>query len=197
MTLEDLIEELVGEIVDEFDVEEPPIERLASGEIRVSGRMVVSDVNDLLDANLPSGAWDTVGGLVFDLPGPRARSRARRSRPMGVKLHRRAGQEPPDRAGPDRAGAATTDGQRALVTYRSGFAAVLGRPNVGKSTLVNRIVGTKVTITSPRPNTTRAQVRGVLNRPDSQAVFVDTPGLHPPPHRSGGTAQRHGHVLAR
>jgi len=51
---------------------------------------------------------------------------------------------------------------------------------VGKSTLVNRIVGTKVTITSPRPNTTRAQVRGVLNRPDSQAVFVDTPGLHRP-----------------
>ena len=56
----------------------------------------------------------------------------------------------------------------------------LGRPNVGKSTLVNHIVGTKVTITSPRPNTTRAQVRGVLNRPDSQAVFVDTPGLHRP-----------------
>ncbi|HEY1466931.1 MAG TPA: GTPase Era [Acidimicrobiales bacterium] len=66
------------------------------------------------------------------------------------------------------------------MTYRSGFAAVVGRPNVGKSTLVNRIVGTKVTITSPRPNTTRAQVRGVLNRPDSQAVFVDTPGLHRP-----------------
>jgi GTP-binding protein Era len=66
------------------------------------------------------------------------------------------------------------------VTYRSGFAAVVGRPNVGKSTLVNKIVGTKVTITSPRPNTTRAQVRGVLNRPDSQAVFVDTPGLHRP-----------------
>jgi CBS domain containing-hemolysin-like protein len=69
VTLEDLIEELVGEIVDEFDVEEPPVERLASGEIRVSGRMVVSEVNDLLDANLPSGAWDTVGGLVFDLLG--------------------------------------------------------------------------------------------------------------------------------
>lgn len=64
--------------------------------------------------------------------------------------------------------------------FRSGFAAVVGRPNVGKSTLVNRIVGTKVTIMSPRPNTTRSQVRGVLNRPGAQVVFVDTPGLHKP-----------------
>ncbi len=63
---------------------------------------------------------------------------------------------------------------------RSGFVAVVGRPNVGKSTLVNRIVGTKVTITSPRPNTTRRQVRGVLDRSDVQLVFVDTPGLHRP-----------------
>ena len=64
--------------------------------------------------------------------------------------------------------------------FRSGFVAVVGRPNVGKSTLVNAMVGTKVTIVSPRPNTTRAQVRGVLNRPDAQVVFVDTPGLHKP-----------------
>jgi GTPase len=64
--------------------------------------------------------------------------------------------------------------------FRSGFAAVVGRPNVGKSTLVNRMVGSKVTITSPRPNTTRSQVRGVLNRADAQVVFVDTPGLHKP-----------------
>jgi len=64
--------------------------------------------------------------------------------------------------------------------FRSGFAAVVGRPNVGKSTLVNAMVGTKVTIVSPRPNTTRSQVRGVLNRPNAQVVFVDTPGLHKP-----------------
>ena len=67
-----------------------------------------------------------------------------------------------------------------MTVFRSGFVAVVGRPNVGKSTLVNAIVGTKVTITSPRPNTTRSQVRGVLNRPDAQVVFVDTPGLHKP-----------------
>lgn len=69
VALEDLIEELVGEIVDEFDVEEPPVERLPSGEVRVSARMVVTEVNDLFDAELPSGAWDTVGGLMFDLLG--------------------------------------------------------------------------------------------------------------------------------
>jgi GTP-binding protein Era len=66
------------------------------------------------------------------------------------------------------------------MTFRSGFAAVVGRPNVGKSTLVNRMVGTKVTITSARPNTTRFQVRGVVDRPDAQLVLVDTPGVHRP-----------------
>jgi GTPase len=67
-----------------------------------------------------------------------------------------------------------------VTAFRSGFVAVVGRPNVGKSTLVNAMVGAKVSITSPRPNTTRSQVRGVLNRPDAQVVFVDTPGLHKP-----------------
>ena len=67
-----------------------------------------------------------------------------------------------------------------MTGFRSGFVAVVGRPNVGKSTLVNAMVGTKVSIVSPRPNTTRSQVRGVLNRPDCQVVFVDTPGLHKP-----------------
>ena len=67
-----------------------------------------------------------------------------------------------------------------MTVFRSGFVAVVGRPNVGKSTLVNTMVGTKVTITSPRPNTTRSQVRGVLNRADAQVVFVDTPGLQRP-----------------
>ena len=63
---------------------------------------------------------------------------------------------------------------------RSGFVTLVGRPNVGKSTLVNRIVGTKVSIVSDKPQTTRTQVRGVLNRPDAQAVIVDTPGVHRP-----------------
>jgi GTP-binding protein Era len=65
---------------------------------------------------------------------------------------------------------------------KSGFATLVGRPNVGKSTLLNRILGTKVTIVSDKPQTTRTQVRGVLTRsdPDLQIVFVDTPGIHKP-----------------
>jgi GTP-binding protein Era len=65
-------------------------------------------------------------------------------------------------------------------SYRSGFVSIVGRPNVGKSTLVNRMVGTKVSITSANPNTTRRPVRGVLHRPGVQVVFVDTPGVHRP-----------------
>jgi GTP-binding protein Era len=63
---------------------------------------------------------------------------------------------------------------------KSGFVTFVGRPNVGKSTLLNRILGTKVSIVSDKVQTTRNQVRGVLNRPDAQVVFVDTPGIHKP-----------------
>ena len=71
--------------------------------------------------------------------------------------------------------AASTDGK-----YRSGFASFVGRPNAGKSTLTNALVGTKVAITSSRPQTTRTVVRGIVHRPDAQLVLVDTPGLHRP-----------------
>ena len=64
--------------------------------------------------------------------------------------------------------------------FRSGFCTLVGRPNVGKSTLLNSILGTKVTIVSDKPQTTRTEVRGVSHRPSSQIVFVDTPGIHKP-----------------
>lgn len=64
--------------------------------------------------------------------------------------------------------------------HRSGFACFVGRPNAGKSTLTNALVGTKVAITSTRPQTTRHTVRGIVHRPDAQLVLVDTPGLHKP-----------------
>jgi len=69
VTLEDLLEELVGEIEDEYDIEQTPIETLADGAVRVNARMSIDEVNELLGADLPEGDWDTVGGLIYSLLG--------------------------------------------------------------------------------------------------------------------------------
>jgi len=69
--------------------------------------------------------------------------------------------------------------------FRAGLVAVVGRPNVGKSSLTNRLVGRKCTIVSDKPQTTRRRILGIVNRPDSQVVLADTPGIHAPKHRLG------------
>ncbi|UOE95678.1 GTPase Era [Alkalihalobacillus sp. LMS39] len=69
--------------------------------------------------------------------------------------------------------------------YKSGFAAIIGRPNVGKSTLLNKIIGQKIAIMSDKPQTTRNKVQGVYTTNDSQVIFIDTPGIHKPKHKLG------------
>ncbi|MEG4198455.1 GTPase Era [Microcoleus sp. Pol12A5] len=69
--------------------------------------------------------------------------------------------------------------------YKSGFVGIVGRPNVGKSTLMNQLVGQKIAITSPVSQTTRNRLRGILTTPEAQIIFVDTPGIHKPHHQLG------------
>lgn len=69
--------------------------------------------------------------------------------------------------------------------HKSGFVAIVGRPNVGKSTLLNRIVGQKIAIMSDKAQTTRNKIQGVFTTPDAQIIFIDTPGIHKPKHRLG------------
>ena len=72
-----------------------------------------------------------------------------------------------------------------MTNYRSGFVTLLGRPNVGKSTLINKLIGEKITITSPVAQTTRNKLKGILTTKTGQIIFVDTPGVHKPHHLLG------------
>ncbi|MEH7121240.1 GTPase Era [Neobacillus vireti] len=69
--------------------------------------------------------------------------------------------------------------------YKSGFISIIGRPNVGKSTFLNRVIGQKIAIMSDKPQTTRNKIQGVLSLPDAQMIFIDTPGIHKPKHKLG------------
>ncbi|CUA79932.1 GTPase Era [Anoxybacillus suryakundensis] len=69
--------------------------------------------------------------------------------------------------------------------YKSGFVAIIGRPNVGKSTFLNRVIGQKIAIMSDKPQTTRNKIQGVYTTDDAQIIFIDTPGIHKPKHKLG------------
>ncbi|HLS59602.1 MAG TPA: GTPase Era [Virgibacillus sp.] len=71
------------------------------------------------------------------------------------------------------------------IDYKSGFISIIGRPNVGKSTFMNRVIGQKIAIISDKPQTTRNKIQGVYTKDDAQMIFIDTPGIHKPKHRLG------------
>ena len=75
-------------------------------------------------------------------------------------------------------------------TYHSGFVTMIGRPNAGKSSLMNRMIGEKIAIVSNKPQTTRNRIMGILTRPGRQIVFLDTPGIHDPRNRLGESMMR-------
>lgn len=81
--------------------------------------------------------------------------------------------------------------------FRSGFVGIIGRPNVGKSTLMNEMVGQKIAITSPVAQTTRNRLRGILTTPEAQLIFVDTPGIHKPHHPLGEVLVKNAQIAIR
>lgn len=80
------------------------------------------------------------------------------------------------------------------MSYKSGFIAIIGRPNAGKSTLLNALLNEKIAITTPKPQTTRNNISGILTRSDAQFIFTDTPGIHKPKHELGRTLNRNAYT---
>ena len=114
--------------------------------------------------------------------GPKQKETSARRKPSSTRRAPRS-METADSGSPGGAGQPVDQTETRQPPFKSGIVALIGRPNAGKSTLLNRLVGEKIAIVSDKPQTTRTRVRGVLTSPQGQVVFLDTPGVHKPGYR--------------
>ena len=186
VTVEDLLEEIVGEIRDEYDVESETVTDEGGGVFMFSGKVSVDEVRERLGVEIEREGFETRRRI--SAVAPRADAVRRRDRSRSTSCRSRCSKS--SAAASRRCACAGRRRRRGELVAEAdpsrskcGFVSLLGRPNAGKSTLLNRIVGQKLAIVSDKPQTTRTRVVGVKNYPDGQVVFVDTPGVHKPTHR--------------
>ena len=191
VTVEDLLEEIVGEIMDEHEALVAELEPLENGAYRLDGRAHIELLDELFDVEIEDPEYETVAGLIFSdlgyVPqvGETVESHGLRFIVEAVADRRI------QTVRVEKIDAAEEAREAESLMPKSGTVALVGRPNAGKSTLMNRLLEEKLAIVSDKPQTTRHRIVGILSGERGQMVFYDTPGIHKPLHRLNRQMVRH------